>query len=130
MVRFFLLLLLRHPKSLIKVNLDSPRGVTAQKLLKKTYDGGWWAKKPAKIGKLPKKCCFSKKKYILKTIFPVTPALGIKCLIIRHNIQKTRMIHLLREKKHPLSYVIDQSNICIYFEKSQDSSFIYFWIPK
>ena len=61
---------------------------------------------------------------------PLTSALDINYLIIRHNIQKTRMIHLLREKKHPLSYVIDQSNICIYFEKSQDSSFIYFWIPK
>ena len=38
------------------------------------------------------------KKYTLKTIFPVTSALDINCLIIRHNIQKTRMIHLLREK--------------------------------
>merc|ERR1712015_482469 len=94
----FFLLLLRHPKSLIKVSLDSPRGVTAQKLLKKHMMRGWWAKKPTKNGKSPKNIIFLKK-YTLKTIFPVTSALDINCLIIRHNVQKTRMIHLLRGKK-------------------------------
>ena len=98
MVRFFLLLLLRHPKSLIKVNLDSPRGVTAQKLLKKHMMGGGGPKSRPKMKNHQKNVVFLKK-YTLKTIFPVTSALDINCLIIRHNIQKTRMIHLLREKK-------------------------------
>ena len=68
--------------------------------------GEWWAKN----GKTPKNDVFLKK-YTLKTIFPVTSALDINCPIIRHNIQKTRMIHLFREKKHPLSYGVDQTNI-------------------